>query len=175
VAADLLEVSPYLHRCHPSFKPMPNSFTLPTVAWRLFAIGWAAHIFFMSTSSFGGAQSRSYLEGFLRLCSIGVSEPTLEVLNAISRKMAHLTEYATLSVLLYNSFRSVACTRTKLQIAIWCVAACAVYALTDEFHQLFVKGRHASLIDCAIDTAGAVMAMTFVYHLPRLKQRDYSS
>jgi VanZ family protein len=33
------------------------------------------------------------------------------------------------------------------------------YSLTDEFHQLFVPGRHASLFDCLIDTMGALMGL----------------
>ena len=32
------------------------------------------------------------------------------------------------------------------------------YALTDEFHQLFVPGRSGSMIDVLIDSAGAVLA-----------------
>lgn len=34
-----------------------------------------------------------------------------------------------------------------------------VYALSDEFHQSFVPGRHPDLWDVACDAAGAVMAL----------------
>jgi VanZ family protein len=37
--------------------------------------------------------------------------------------------------------------------------AAAAYSLTDEFHQLFVPGRHASIADCAIDSTGAALAV----------------
>jgi len=35
-----------------------------------------------------------------------------------------------------------------------------LYACTDEFHQLFVAGRHASLVDIGIDALGAVIALS---------------
>jgi VanZ family protein len=34
-----------------------------------------------------------------------------------------------------------------------------LYACTDEFHQLFVAGRHASLVDVGIDALGAAIAL----------------
>jgi VanZ family protein len=34
-----------------------------------------------------------------------------------------------------------------------------LYAASDEFHQSFVPGRNASLLDVLIDTAGAVVAL----------------
>jgi VanZ family protein len=34
-----------------------------------------------------------------------------------------------------------------------------LYACSDEFHQAFVPGRHASAVDVAIDTAGAWIAL----------------
>jgi VanZ family protein len=35
------------------------------------------------------------------------------------------------------------------------VACCAVYAGSDELHQLFVSSRQASVVDVMIDTCGA--------------------
>jgi len=36
-----------------------------------------------------------------------------------------------------------------------------LFALSDEFHQSFVEGRHSRLADVLIDTAGAVVMLTF--------------
>jgi VanZ family protein len=44
----------------------------------------------------------------------------------------------------------------------YCVSAVALaflYAMTDEFHQLFVAGRAGRFIDVCIDTAGAVIGV----------------
>jgi len=38
----------------------------------------------------------------------------------------------------------------------------ALYACTDEFHQLFVAGRNASLVDVGIDALGAAIALAIV-------------
>lgn len=39
-----------------------------------------------------------------------------------------------------------------------------LYALTDEFHQSFVPGRQASLVDIGVDAVGAA-GMLWLYHL----------
>ena len=41
-----------------------------------------------------------------------------------------------------------------------------IYALTDEFHQSFVPGRHASLIDVALfDNLGALISLLAYSHI----------
>jgi VanZ family protein len=42
-------------------------------------------------------------------------------------------------------------------IAAWLLAL--LYACSDEFHQIFVAGRHASLLDVGIDAIGAAIAL----------------
>ena len=36
---------------------------------------------------------------------------------------------------------------------------CIVYALSDEFHQYFVLGRDASVLDIALDSVGAILGL----------------
>ena len=38
-----------------------------------------------------------------------------------------------------------------------------LYSLGDEYHQSFVPGRGASLVDCGIDTAGALIGLVLLY------------
>ena len=52
-------------------------------------------------------------------------------------------------------------------IAGWCILGGLAYSLGDEFHQSFVSNRGASLSDCAIDTAGAILAMILIYGITR--------
>ena len=78
--------------------------------------------------------------------------------DLVLRKIAHLAEYALLGVLLYRATRS-----APVAIAIG-----SLYAMTDEFHQSFVRGRHASPIDWAIDTVGVVAGVAlFAWHRRR--------
>ena len=37
-----------------------------------------------------------------------------------------------------------------------------IYAITDEFHQTFSTGRHASINDVAIDTFGVILGLLLV-------------
>jgi VanZ family protein len=65
--------------------------------------------------------------------------------DLILRKLAHMTEYAILALLLRRALGSIS----------WAFALAVAYACTDEFHQTFVRGRHGSPIDVGIDAVGA--------------------
>jgi VanZ family protein len=69
--------------------------------------------------------------------------------DTILRKGAHVTEYAVLGALLYRALG-----RGTLALAVG-----VAYAATDELHQHFVRGRHASPVDLAIDTVGLAAGM----------------
>ena len=69
--------------------------------------------------------------------------------DTILRKAAHITEYAILGALLYRAFRREAPA----------LAAGIAYAASDELHQHFVRGRHASPVDVAIDALGLTIGM----------------
>jgi VanZ family protein len=67
----------------------------------------------------------------------------------VLRKLAHMTEYAILAVLFLRATGSYA----------WAFALAVTYAATDEFHQLFVRGRHGSPLDVGIDAIGALAGL----------------
>jgi VanZ family protein len=69
--------------------------------------------------------------------------------DTILRKGAHLAEYAVLGGLLYRALG-----REALALAVG-----IAYAATDELHQYFVRGRHASPVDVAIDAVGIAVGM----------------
>ncbi len=69
--------------------------------------------------------------------------------DTILRKGAHLTEYAILGALLYRA----------LQREAVALATGIAYAATDELHQHFVRARHASPVDVAIDAVGLAIGM----------------
>jgi VanZ family protein len=70
----------------------------------------------------------------------------------VLRKGAHMTEYAILSVLLVRATGSY----------VWAFALTVSYAASDEVHQLFVRGRHGSPIDVAIDAVGALIGLSLL-------------
>lgn len=72
----------------------------------------------------------------------------------ILRKCAHALEYFVLYVLLLRAW-----TQSKLPSGgFWPLILCALYAMSDEFHQSFVSGRFCSGIDVLIDFCGAACA-----------------
>jgi VanZ family protein len=77
--------------------------------------------------------------------------------DTILRKGAHLTEYAILGGLLLRALGRV-----------WpALLVGALYAVSDEIHQHFVRGRHASPLDVALDTAGVAVGIYVTHRLFR--------
>jgi VanZ family protein len=73
----------------------------------------------------------------------------LGVWDTILRKGAHVVEYAIFGALLLRALRR------ETPAFLLGVA----YAITDEFHQRFVAGRHASPVDVAIDSTGVLIGV----------------
>ena len=70
--------------------------------------------------------------------------------DTLLKKLAHMIEYATLFLLLWQ-----ACEFSSVRLA-W--ALTVLYAVSDEFHQAFVPGRHGWYGDVIVDGLGAVLA-----------------
>ena len=83
------------------------------------------------------------------LSSIPSLTTGLGVWDTILRKGAHATEYAILGFLLLRALGR--------ELPSFLVGL--AYAATDEFHQHFVRGRHASPVDVAIDAAGVAIGI----------------
>jgi VanZ family protein len=75
----------------------------------------------------------------------------LGVLDTIGRKLIHMAEYGLLWWLWHRALQ----TRTPVPAALITLA----YAVTDEYHQTFVAGRHGSPVDVLIDAAGVAIAI----------------
>ena len=69
--------------------------------------------------------------------------------DTILRKAAHMTEYAILGALL---LRAVGRELPALLLGM-------AYAVSDEIHQHFVEGRHASALDVVLDSVGVAVGI----------------
>jgi len=69
--------------------------------------------------------------------------------DLILRKIAHLSEYAILGALLVRAVQRPAVA----------ILAGGLYAVSDELHQHFVRGRHAAWYDVLIDTVGVTIGV----------------
>lgn len=74
------------------------------------------------------------------------------IVDAIIRKLAHYTIYI-LGGILITGFVKTLSIKTK-QVVIYSILIGAIYASSDEIHQLFVPGRSGKITDVLIDTIG---------------------
>ena len=86
------------------------------------------------------------------------AQPSLDsglgLIDQVGRKLIHFGEYALLSFLWWRALASVTNPRRAAVLAFVIASA---YAVTDEYHQTFVDGRHGNAVDWLIDTAGAAV------------------
>ena len=105
------------------------------------------------------------MEGFLLGLNL-TEEQMIAVAMAIEwivRKAAHITEYAILAAAVL--FALYFWTNRKRVLYFSTVVFCVFYAVTDEIHQLFVKGRSGKASDVLIDAVGVLIATGLIYLL----------
>ena len=87
-------------------------------------------------------------------------ETFLDIGEQIVRNLAHLGIYTSLgiwSIAFILTFNI----KLKWQVIITIIWG-IIYAITDEFHQTFSTGRHASINDVVIDTFGVILGLLLV-------------
>ncbi len=85
--------------------------------------------------------------------------------------IGHFSEYLVFGALLFNALRMHLRTRPS-RVALCAIAIAAAYAVTDEFHQMFVPGRECDPIDWLVDVAAAtIAAFVFAAVLNRRERR----
>lgn len=128
---------------------------------------WMCVIFFFSaqakeeSSAVSGGVSYRLVDVTGLLLRLNIDEEQIrEIVNVIEgfvRKGAHMAEFAVLAVLLYlwiNRWQI-----ARLRRACAAVGLAALYACSDEIHQLFVPGRAGRIFDVMVDSVGALTGM----------------
>ena len=77
------------------------------------------------------------------------------------RKTAHFSIYCLLGIFSFMTFVSYTGISFRLRAALSFVL-CVLYASSDEFHQLFVKGRSGEVRDVVIDSLGALLSISLL-------------
>lgn len=89
--------------------------------------------------------------------TISITPEHYALIELFFRKLAHMSIYFILSI---NVMIVLFTLNMKMSVRMLITAFfCFLYALSDEFHQLFVDGRGASFTDCLIDTGGALIGI----------------
>ena len=84
------------------------------------------------------------------------AQPSLDsglgLIDQIGRKLIHFAEYA---LLCFLCWRALAPSTNPRRAVLLAFVIASAYAVTDEYHQTFVDGRHGTPVDWLIDSAGA--------------------
>jgi VanZ family protein len=87
-------------------------------------------------------------------------------IDHVGRKFVHASEYALLCFLWWRTLRTLM-SRTTALAGAWVIAV--LYAISDEYHQRFVSGRHSSWVDVTIDAMGAGVFVLLTLRAQRRK------
>ena len=80
----------------------------------------------------------------------------------IVRKIGHMGVFGILARLVARALTRKSTFWSWKKIFAASLVATCLYACTDEYHQSFTPGRHASPVDVGIDTVGAWAALGFI-------------
>lgn len=139
------------------------------LALLIMAVVWMAVIFGLSANNAqqSNSLSRTVTEILIRMSdcdfnnlSVGEQKALISRYNGRVRDAAHFGIYALFSFLLYFAISSTPWFAGKnFRSAGLSFVACAAFAFSDEFHQIFVDGRGAQLSDVMLDTKGALLGV----------------
>ena len=74
----------------------------------------------------------------------------------VLRKLAHISEYFVLTLLLMNALKQYRLSKKK--IIIFSILFAFFYACSDEYHQVFISAREGTVRDVFIDSIGIFLA-----------------
>ncbi len=127
---------------------------------------WMALIFGASADAGSFQHSSRLIAPLVRWLFPHLSGEGVSRIVFIARKCAHLTEYAVLAMLLWRALRQRL--HSNPHPRFWARArlallGVALYAASDEFHQLFVATRDAKVTDVLLDTIGGLLGLTVLW------------
>lgn len=139
------------------------------IAWTA-TVCWMALIFILShqpASASSGLSSGITAIIFNIITTIipNVEFP-VESFHFLLRKSAHFIAYFVLGILLLNALNKKLYITLKAAVSSLVIAA--LYAVSDEIHQLFIEGRSGEFRDVLIDSAGAATGIVIYWTLHSL-------
>ena len=132
---------------------------------------WMVVIFMLSqqSASISSGQSGVFVEQ-LRHIAPSVDQ---QLLTFLVRKGAHIFAYFVLGILTFNALWRVDLSKLKFNYPVGLsIIVCALYAVSDEFHQLFVSGRSGEIRDIMIDSCAAIVGVFIISIFVRILQKS---
>ena len=87
---------------------------------------------------------------------LSVSEVSWQ--DFVTRKLAHITEYAILAGLIYRAVKHTS-GLTANKIIVNAIILSVLYSISDEYHQTLVSGRTGRWFDIGIDSIGIIIGI----------------
>ena len=96
-----------------------------------------------------------------------------QLLTFLVRKGAHIFAYFVLGILTFNALWRVDLSKFKFNCPVGLsIIVCALYAVSDESHQLFVSGRSGEIRDIMIDSYAAMVGVFIISIFVRILQKS---
>lgn len=133
---------------------------------------WLAVIAIESTN-LGSAEHTGRILYPILHALFGLTPQKFELVHMLFRKTGHFVGYATLSILLFRSWRGTfprLSTRWCLQWATLAFACTALVASLDEFHQTFLPSRTGTFRDVVLDSTAALVAQIVIFVILRNRE-----
>jgi len=134
-------------------------------------------IFFLSSQPAAASNSLSkgltelIMEILGRILPIDIEISTIDAyaaqMNHFVRKFAHFFAYMILGIFVSNGFKK----SGSKNVFLLSFVICAIYAVSDELHQLYVPGRGCRIKDVIIDSAGALSGIFLSKEYFRLSRK----
>ncbi len=148
-----------------------------TILWVL-TVAWALVIFSFSaqpaedSSKLSKSVTRQVIQNLPGIRSLDAvkQKEAVDEMNSFARKLAHFLIYLVFGILLFLLWKSYPV--TILWAFCGSIMVSAVYALTDEIHQIYVPGRKFLLLDIGIDTLGATCGMLLYWFFSRVLKKS---
>lgn len=146
----------------------PQRHQLHQLAFRwLPVVAWMTLIFIASSDAESGPRGSRLLAPLLRWLMPDLGPETLEHIVFLARKGVHFVTFGVLAALSWRAFTTASSPHPGLPATrprrhsplLRSFLLTAAYAVSDELHQCFVPTRTGSVMDVAIDCAGALTAL----------------
>jgi VanZ family protein len=135
---------------------------------------WLGVIFVNSSSSMSAEHTSRHIVPVLLWLKPGMSSQAIWIILVFVRKSAHVIEYTVLALLLWRALRSVSLLRTETVMVFGAaLLGSALFAASDEFHQIFVQSRTPSVHDVFLDVAGALLGLLIVTVFARRHPKQF--
>lgn len=157
-------------------EPVPISSPSKLRAW-IPTLLWLCVLTAFSSDTFSAENTGSILMKVVHALFGSISSELFQHLHFLIRKSAHFCSYGLLSAFAFFSWRATfpAPARWTLRWSLLGLLTAVIAGGMDEFHQIFVPSRTASLRDVFIDTTGAIcfqLAIALWLHWRNARSRE---